>query len=399
MRKILVTFFFFATCVTLALAQRPGGGGFGGKGGGGFGGTGGGGFNMDPNQIFDRYAQGQAQITIANVSGFGKAPLEEFAKQHNITSGQITRAQFADYWSNKDKYRTAGSGGMGKQRGGGFSGGPGGMTPGAPPTVPGAPAVNPIEAINLAAEADFKRRDQNGDGYLNFDEMPRTLREQIERWDLNGDNLISLDEFRQYYAARMGMRGGLDAEPAPITIIIEDDLDKRPTVFRAGKLPKELPKWFKELDSDRDGQVAFHEWRHGGKDLDEFKDWDRNDDGFITAEEVLSKLRVEAVAKANLDAAEGNESSASEEGGGFAKRMKKNRFDGEGGGGGKKSRGGFGSDAEGGGGKKSRAAFGGGGFGQGGYGQGGFGGGGFGEGDFKESRKGGKKGRKNSSEE
>jgi Ca2+-binding EF-hand superfamily protein len=355
MRKILGTCIFFVSCVAFALAQRGGPGG-----GGGF----------DPNALFDKISQGQASIVIAN-SGFSKTGLEEYARQNNITSGQITRAQFADYMTNRDKYRTAGGPGGGKR---GNFGGPSQMTPGGGPTLPGAapaapgaPPVNPIEAINQAAEAEFKHRDANGDGYLNFDEMPRSLREQIERWDINGDGLISLDEFRQYYAARMQMRGGNmgDAEPGPITIIIEDDLDKRPTVFRAGKLPKELPKWFKELDTDKDGQIAFHEWRHAGKDLEEFKEWDRNDDGFITAEEVLSKMRVDNLAKLNADPGD-SETSASEEGGGPPREMRGgkgmrggDRGDGNSGdnGGGKKGRGNFGGGGAEGGGKKGRGNF------------------------------------------
>ena len=97
----------------------------------------------------------------------------------------------------------------------------------------------------------------------------------------------------------MQMRDGTDGTPPPITILIEEDmLDRRPTVLRAGKLPKELPKWFAELDGDKDGQVALHEWRRGGKNIDEFKDWDRNDDGFVTAEEVLGKMRVDSIALA-----------------------------------------------------------------------------------------------------
>ena len=112
----------------------------------------------------------------------------------------------------------------------------------------------------------------------------------------------------------MQSRDGSDAPPSPITIIIEDDLDKRPTVYRAGKLPKDLPKWFAELDTDNDGQVAMHEWRKGGKDLDEFREWDRNDDGFITVEEVLAKNRSSGTAVAS---AKGPSSvSATTDGGG-----------------------------------------------------------------------------------
>lgn len=46
-----------------------------------------------------------------------------------------------------------------------------------------------------------------------------------------------------------------------VDALLEDDLDKRPTVYRAGKLPeKGLPAWFVQLDTDQDGQVALYEW-------------------------------------------------------------------------------------------------------------------------------------------
>jgi Ca2+-binding EF-hand superfamily protein len=59
-----------------------------------------------------------------------------------------------------------------------------------------------------------------------------------------------------------------------------------------GASPKGLPPWFKELDTDRDGQVSLSEWRRGGKGLAEFRKYDLNDDGFITPEEVLRALRI-----------------------------------------------------------------------------------------------------------
>lgn len=58
-----------------------------------------------------------------------------------------------------------------------------------------------------------------------------------------------------------------------------------------GVAPKSLPRWFKDLDKDGDGQVALYEWRAGGKSLDDFQAYDRNDDGFITADEVLHYLK------------------------------------------------------------------------------------------------------------
>jgi Ca2+-binding EF-hand superfamily protein len=55
--------------------------------------------------------------------------------------------------------------------------------------------------------------------------------------------------------------------------------------------PGDLPPWFQELDTDGDGQISLFEWRKGGGDLNEFRRYDRNDDGFITAEEVLRQMK------------------------------------------------------------------------------------------------------------
>ncbi len=58
-----------------------------------------------------------------------------------------------------------------------------------------------------------------------------------------------------------------------------------------GIAAKSLPAWFKNLDTDGDGQVALYEWRQAGKPLDEFAEFDRNDDGFITPEEIVHHMR------------------------------------------------------------------------------------------------------------
>jgi Ca2+-binding EF-hand superfamily protein len=55
--------------------------------------------------------------------------------------------------------------------------------------------------------------------------------------------------------------------------------------------PEGLPAWFKELDTDQDGQISFAEWRRAGKKLDEFRKYDLNNDGFITPDEVLRVVR------------------------------------------------------------------------------------------------------------
>jgi len=193
-----------------------------------------------------------------------------------------------------------------KGSGGGFPGGfpgPGGFQgfqkqgPGGFQSMGGPQGNRPFD-VNQMAEADFNLRDRNGDGFLNMDEMPEMLKADLSKWDSNRDNLINLDEYKVYFATVMQNRGS-DYQPGNSNAIIieEEDIETRPVVFRAGKLPKELPNWFKQLDTDKDGQVALFEWRRAGKDLDEFAEWDRNNDGFITPEEALYKLRLIQIAK------------------------------------------------------------------------------------------------------
>jgi len=67
--------------------------------------------------------------------------------------------------------------------------------------------------------------------------------------------------------------------------------EKRPVVYRAGKLPKELPPWFAQLDEDKDGQVGLYEWKKAGRPLSEFQAMDLNGDGFVTVEEALRYMK------------------------------------------------------------------------------------------------------------
>jgi Ca2+-binding EF-hand superfamily protein len=153
-------------------------------------------------------------------------------------------------------------------------------------------------------EVLFRRYDKNGDGVLNYDEMPDNLKAEKDKWDANKDGLIDLKEFKEYMKGRMdqiraemgaafpggqgqgnatGPAGSLPLVPIPI----EEDTPKR-TVYRAGNLPKELPSWFAQYDTDGDGQIGLYEWKKTGRPLNEFQQMDRNGDGFLTVEEVLS---------------------------------------------------------------------------------------------------------------
>ena len=67
--------------------------------------------------------------------------------------------------------------------------------------------------------------------------------------------------------------------------------EEAPVAMRYGKLPKDLPGWYDEFDTDKDGQVALYEWRKGGKEMKEFVEMDLNGDGLVTADEYLRFAR------------------------------------------------------------------------------------------------------------
>jgi Ca2+-binding EF-hand superfamily protein len=203
------------------------------------------------------------------------------AQQMGITNGQITREQFV---ANMQQ-RMAQWGG-GRPGGGPASGaGPGG----GPRQAPGGNGGDWVDGY-------FRRLDQNGDGFLNTDELNAVpeLKADMARWDTNKDGKIDLNEFREYTRSRMAQwqgggqwnGGGSGEGEAPE----EEETVKRPVVYRGNNLPKELDAvpWFKQLDTDHDGQVALYEWKNSGRTIEEFEKYDRNGDGFITIEEVLA---------------------------------------------------------------------------------------------------------------
>ncbi|MBI3410714.1 MAG: hypothetical protein HY040_20445 [Planctomycetes bacterium] len=243
----------------------------------------------DPGRSFDFMSRGRGIILISDMrSPDVRDALSDYAQRKGITSGQLSREQFIDFGQDVKTRLNNGT----------LKANPITIQPRGDGGKDGAPTPkegsgDSVDAIKKLADDDFKRRDANGDGFLNKDEMPEALKAELSKWVKNGGNLISKEEYREYFIARVRgtQTNSEQAAPNPLVIVIdEEELDRRPTVFRAGKLPKELPTWFAQLDTDGDGQVALWEWRKGGKDLDEFQEWDRDGDGFITAEEVLHKL-------------------------------------------------------------------------------------------------------------
>ena len=309
MRMRIVSLLICVACLCLVLPSASRGqfrGGFpgGGPGGGGMG-------RSDPNQIFEFLSKGRGYFLLTDTRSL-REPLTQYLKDKGITNGQVTRDVFTAF-NEQMKARMGGSTGGPSQgfnpgafnpQGFGKKGFGGNFDPNS--QGPGGPRMQmPIgmdqgnqggDALNQWADSEFKRRDQNGDGFLNVSEMSDSLKADMSKYDTNRDNLIGFDEYKGFFSARFqgGRRGDGDQQPVnPVTILIEEeDLDKRPLVLRAGKLPKDgLPGWFTELDTDKDAQVGLYEWRKGGKDVPEFPSWDRNNDGYITPEEAMNKQR------------------------------------------------------------------------------------------------------------
>lgn len=277
-------------------------GGFGGSGfgGGSFGGGGGfGGFRMDPDALFDMTARGADVIRVDQLQGIQKMMFDRFASRFGLTGNEITRSQFKA--ALEKVTQAAASGQLGNTgSGGGFSGFGGGSFGGFTPPGGGFDADRRLDEY-------FKRMDRNEDGVLSYDEMSETLQNERDTYDTNHDGVIDLTEFKGYVAARRGDRGSDDNNRDGDRRARRDDEDdrqgsperKRPTIIRAGNLPKEFP--FADLDRDADGQVGLYEWKEARRSISEFIAMDLNNDGFLTVDEYLrwKKKGEEQAAKSN----------------------------------------------------------------------------------------------------
>jgi Ca2+-binding EF-hand superfamily protein len=179
--------------------------------------------------------------------------------------------------------------------------------PGQTPDTNAQPGgVDPSEAI-------FRKLDLNGDGVLNTDEMPDDLKAVKDQY-ANRDGVVDLNAFKQFMSskAQQGPGGNMPwwQEETP------EEEEKRPVVYHADNLPKELvaggkASWFQELDKDNDAQIALYEWKDSGRSIEEFQKMDRNGDGYLTVEEVLYYLAQQDRAAAKLKGKSGNAASAS----------------------------------------------------------------------------------------
>src|SRR5438034_6456933 len=202
--------------------------------------------------MFDRFANGKnVWVRSESPNEFSQGFFDRIAQSMNITNGQITREQFTTYMQQQQQN---GWGGGGFRGGRGIRQGPGGPSGAAPGNgsspAPGATGNGPANGADQWAENMFRRLDTNGDGLLNYDEMPESLRAERDKWDTNRDGFIDLNEYKAYYQARteqrMAQSGSaspfgqaipVDPSGLPITTPVEEE-EQKPVVYRSGKLPK-----------------------------------------------------------------------------------------------------------------------------------------------------------------
>jgi Ca2+-binding EF-hand superfamily protein len=251
MRRVLVPAALVALALLLypleALAQGSGG--------------------RDPARIFARFAKGRSSVPVSELQS-GNAmqdALAQYAKDKGLS--ELTAENIAGFpeWRQNRKSQGSTEGDAGDP-----------------------------DKLKAKVERNFKQMDRNQDGYLDSSEI-RPAFKDLMNYDRNGDGKISLEEFTAYMEARS--QGRQQQEPANkkgTTTKVEPgrEGERKITVYRAGKIPKEAEGLFKQLDTDGDGQISLYEWVQAKRPLEEFQEFDRNDDGFITVEEYLRHQRL-----------------------------------------------------------------------------------------------------------
>jgi hypothetical protein len=293
-----------------------------------------GGFGMDPNAMWDRFSRGQDSINLNDPQHAFMKRMMERRGEPMPPNGVLTRQQFVAGMQQRMAQGGMGGPGGGPGRFSPPGGAPNVMTfqtppgPGGKPTfvmqggspgmtgMPGGMSNNPDEAI----QNFFRMSDRNQDGKLDRNEARGGLRDRFEQYDANRDGAIDANEYRPYIQERMGSRGSSNSsDPRNGSMSFPSsrggdqnnrsrkdgqEEEERPVVHRYGKLPKGLPSWWDELDTDQDGQVGLYEWRRNSKPTTEFVEMDLNADGYLIASEWLRHQQFAIERRASESASE-----------------------------------------------------------------------------------------------
>jgi Ca2+-binding EF-hand superfamily protein len=212
---------------------------------------------FDPNVIFDAMDRNKDGVVTRDelLDRRSRDRFDDYVRRAGVTDGRLTREAFLKAFEQRQTERARG-----------FS--------------------------RTEADRMFRELDVNSDGKLDDAELLNALRlwNELDRWDKNKDSKIDLHEFEAFLLSqfRSGSTAEVSAPPAD-----KDAQHGKPAepIYRAGKLPADIPDWFKEWDADGDGMVALYEWQGT---MAEFQAIDRNNDGFITIAEVMAWMKSKA---------------------------------------------------------------------------------------------------------
>jgi hypothetical protein len=152
------------------------------------------------------------------------------------------------------------------------------------------------------ARGPFKHLDVNRDGFLTPEECSPGLQERFAQADTTGDGKIDLLEYQAYLRARVQYEvqttvplDDKQKEELKRAEQLKAQEDARPVVYHdPNKLPKEMPSWFRQLDTDQDVQVGLYEWRESKRPFAEFEAMDLNGDGLLEVVEYLRYAKLVA---------------------------------------------------------------------------------------------------------
>ncbi len=147
------------------------------------------------------------------------------------------------------------------------------------------------------------RHDANGDGHLDAQEWS-SMRGKPATADMDGDGRLTVDEFARYAASygsgrriRLSTRPDSVAELSPAgsepgtapSATDNSKPDRRRDLRYFAPLADGTPGWFVERDADGDAQLTLSEFspRLRTTEVAEFKRYDLNGDGLLTAAELL----------------------------------------------------------------------------------------------------------------